>query len=180
MDWRSYSTNPILRENLDLDRDCEMLNLPWKKEEDCLRPTKRQSSSTNGRRAFLGMGLVLAVTGNDVMAASSSVANSPVIVSDRPSSTSASEITDAMLQLAGVRATDFIISLGARDGEIVVAAANYLGARGFGVFRDPERVRNAEASAKKAKVGDRIRFVQDDIGKVELASATVVSLEFPG
>jgi hypothetical protein len=179
MNRRWYSTNPILRETLDLDRGWEMFNLPWRKE-DCLRQTEKQSSLTKGGRAFVGMSLVLAVTGNDVMSAVSSIPNSPVIVSERPSSTSASGITDAMLRLAGVRATDFIIGLGTDDGGIVVAAAQSLGARGFGVLQDSARVRIAEERARKAKVGDRIRFIQEDMGRVELASATVVSVEFQG
>jgi hypothetical protein len=42
-------------------------------------------------------------------------------------------VVDAMLNIAGVGAQDFVIDLGSGDGRIVIAAAKKYGARGFGV-----------------------------------------------
>ena len=85
-------------------------------------------------------------------------------------------VVDAMLKLAGVRATDFLIDLGSGDGRIVVTAATRFGVRGFGVDYDPRLVTLATENAKKAGVEDRVRFVQEDLFKTDLHQATVITM----
>ncbi len=85
-------------------------------------------------------------------------------------------VVDAMLKLAGVRATDFLIDLGSGDGRIVVTAATQFGVRGFGVDYDPRLVKLATENAKKAGVDDRVRFVQEDLFKTDLHQATVITM----
>lgn len=85
-------------------------------------------------------------------------------------------VVDAMLSLAGVRATDFLIDLGSGDGRIVVTAATRFGVRGFGVDYDPRLVKLATENAKKAGVDDRVRFVQEDLFKTDLHQATVITM----
>jgi len=85
-------------------------------------------------------------------------------------------VIDAMLELAGVRATDFLVDLGSGDGRIVINAAKNLGARGFGVEIDPRMVAIANDSARRHKVDDRIKFVHQDLFDAALGSATVVTM----
>ncbi len=54
-----------------------------------------------------------------------------------PFITTPDAVTRAMLQLARVKRTDFVIDLGSGDGRIVILAAQRFGARGLGVEIDP-------------------------------------------
>lgn len=85
-------------------------------------------------------------------------------------------VVDAMLGMAGVRATDFLIDLGGGDGETVIRAAKEFGARGFGVDQDARLVAVANEKARNEGVADRIRFMQQDHSKTDLGSATVVTM----
>jgi len=49
-------------------------------------------------------------------------------------------VVDAMLKLAEVKGSDFVIDLGCGDGRIVVAAAQKFKARGRGVDFNPKRI----------------------------------------
>src|SRR3979409_118272 len=64
----------------------------------------------------------------------------------------------AMLKLADVKKTDVVYDLGCGDGRIVIAAAKNFGARGVGIDINPERIREANANAKKARVENLVRF----------------------
>lgn len=86
------------------------------------------------------------------------------------------EVVDAMLDLAGVTARDVVYDLGSGDGRIVIEAAKRYSARGVGVELDPELIRTANRSARKAKVSDRVRFLEADIFRADLSEATVVTL----
>ena len=85
-------------------------------------------------------------------------------------------VVDAMLGMAGVRATDFLIDLGGGDGGIVIRAAKEFGARGFGVDANARQVAVANEKARNEGVADRIRFMQQDLFKTDLGSATVVTM----
>src|SRR5258705_4544684 len=78
------------------------------------------------------------------------------------------EVVDAMLDLAGVTATDVVYDLGSGDGRIVIEAAKRYGARGVGIELDPELIRMSTASARKANVTDKVRFIKADIFKADL------------
>src|SRR5512141_1341151 len=52
---------------------------------------------------------------------------------DVPYVTTPQHVVDAMLELARVRSSDFVLDLGSGDGRIVIAAARQKGARGLGV-----------------------------------------------
>src|SRR6516165_8303378 len=60
------------------------------------------------------------------------------------------EAVRAMLKLADVKSSDIVYDLGCGDGRIVIAAAKDYGAHGIGIDINPERIREAEANAKKA------------------------------
>src|SRR5262252_868168 len=85
-------------------------------------------------------------------------------------------VTDAMLKLANVSASDVVYDLGSGDGRIVIAAAKKYGARGVGIELDPELIKTANKNARKAGVEDRVTFVQADLFKADFSDATVVTL----
>ena len=65
---------------------------------------------------------------------------------------------------------------GSGDGRIVITAAKKYGARGVGIDIDEALVRKATENAAAAGVGDRVRFVSQDLFSADLSEATVVTL----
>jgi SAM-dependent methyltransferase len=86
------------------------------------------------------------------------------------------EVVAEMLRLANVTRNDVVYDLGCGDGRIVIAAAQKYGARGTGVDLDPQRILEAEANARRAKVETRVNFLQQDLFETDLRDATVVTL----
>lgn len=86
------------------------------------------------------------------------------------------DVVDRMLVLAGVKKVDFVVDLGCGDGRIPITAAQKYGARGFGVDIDPERIAEANANAKAAKVEHLVTFSLQDAMKTDVSKATVVTL----
>jgi len=86
------------------------------------------------------------------------------------------KVVDAMLDLAAVRAGDFVMDLGSGDGRIVLTAATRHHARGIGVDIDEELVDRANASARKLGVADTAQFLKQDVHAADLKRATVVTL----
>lgn len=70
---------------------------------------------------------------------------------------------EAMLRIANVGSTDYLIDLGSGDGRILITAARNYGARGFGVDLDPDLVRESLENARMAGVADRVTFQQRDL-----------------
>jgi ubiquinone/menaquinone biosynthesis C-methylase UbiE len=87
-------------------------------------------------------------------------------------------VVDAMFALAQVGRSDVVFDLGCGDGKIVIAAARRFGARGVGIDIDPDRIREANASARAAGVQGRVTFILGDIfsDDVKIGDATVVTL----
>ncbi|MCC6611228.1 MAG: class I SAM-dependent methyltransferase [Burkholderiales bacterium] len=86
------------------------------------------------------------------------------------------EVVEAMLKLAGVKPGDVVYDLGCGDGRIVITAARQYGATGVGIDIDPERIAEAKENAKKARVGDKVKFRQGDVFEADFHDATVVTL----
>ena len=86
------------------------------------------------------------------------------------------EVVDAMLKLAEVKSTDVVYDLGSGDGRIPITAAQKYGARGVGIDINPERIREANENLAKAKVGDKVRFLNQDLFETDLSPATVITL----
>jgi hypothetical protein len=63
-----------------------------------------------------------------------------------------------------------------RVRRIVIAAARDRGARGVGFEIDPALVAEANASARRLKLTERVTFRQDDLFAADLREATVVTL----
>jgi len=82
---------------------------------------------------------------------------------------------ERMLNLAGLRDDDNVIDLGSGDGRIVIGAALLNGnLRGIGVEIDAKLVNEAEASARKQGLGDRVRFVHQNAFDADLSKVSVI------
>jgi SAM-dependent methyltransferase len=86
------------------------------------------------------------------------------------------DVVDAMLRLAKVSASDVVYDLGSGDGRILIAAAKMYGARGVGIDIDPERVREATATARSSNVADKVTFRNEDLFTADIRPATVVTI----
>jgi len=86
------------------------------------------------------------------------------------------EVVVEILRLARVGPDDMVYDLGSGDGRIVIAAARDFGARGVGIELDPDLVAESIRNARRARVADRARFLQQDIFEAEISEATVVTL----
>lgn len=87
-----------------------------------------------------------------------------------------SNVVDAMLSIANVGATDYVVDLGSGDGRIVIAAAKRYRARGLGIDYDPTLIAESRANAARAGVSDRVGFLQKDIFVADFRDATVVTM----
>jgi len=86
------------------------------------------------------------------------------------------EVVTAMLDAARVGPGDVVYDLGCGDGRIVIAAASRYGARGVGVDLDPQRLYEARQNAVRARVTDRVTFIQQDLFETDVSPATVVAI----
>ena len=81
-----------------------------------------------------------------------------------------------MLDLAKVKKTDVLYDLGCGDGRIVVTAAKKYGCNATGFDIDPQRIKESLDSVAEAKVGDLVQIKQEDIFKLDLSKANVITL----
>ena len=86
------------------------------------------------------------------------------------------EVVDAMLEMANVTANDVVYDLGSGDGRIPITAAQKYGARAVGIDINPERIKEANGNLAKAKVGDKVKFLNQDLFETDISEATVVTL----
>ena len=87
------------------------------------------------------------------------------------------EAVTAMLKLANVGPGDIVYDLGSGDGRILIAAVKDFGAtRGVGIDIDPAMVSEGTDNADRARVSDRVQFLNQDLFETDLRQATVVTL----
>jgi ubiquinone/menaquinone biosynthesis C-methylase UbiE len=86
------------------------------------------------------------------------------------------EVVDRMLEVAGVKKGDVLYDLGSGDGRIPVTAAKKFGIRAVGIDIDPERIKEANANAKKNGVESLVKFRNEDLFRANFREATVVTL----
>ena len=87
------------------------------------------------------------------------------------------EAVDAMLKVAKAGKGDVVYDLGSGDGRIpIMAVQKYNATRAIGIDINPERIREAEANLKAANLGDRVRFLNEDLFEANIGDATVVTL----
>ena len=85
-------------------------------------------------------------------------------------------VADAMLQLAGVTASDVVYDLGSGDGRIPIIAAQKYGAHGVGIELDPRLVELSWRIANEAEVANKVSFVVGDLFETDFSKATVVTM----
>lgn len=86
------------------------------------------------------------------------------------------DVVEKMLELAKVKKEDVVVDLGCGDGRIPVTAAKQYGCKAIGYDLDEECIKLALARVKDNKVEDLVRIVHEDVFKVDLSNADVVTL----
>ena len=86
------------------------------------------------------------------------------------------EVVDAMLRMADVTEADVVYDLGSGDGRIPITAAQTFGASGVGIELNPDLIREAKENAARAGVGDKVRFLNQDLFETDLRPASVITL----
>jgi SAM-dependent methyltransferase len=84
-------------------------------------------------------------------------------------------LVERMLDIARVKADDYVVDLGSGDGRNVIAAARR-GARALGVEYDAGLVAVSRRNAVSEGVAHRATFVQGDLYEADLSGATVLML----
>jgi SAM-dependent methyltransferase len=100
----------------------------------------------------------------------------PSRVPDVPFVPTDDAVVSKMLSITKVGKNDVVYDLGCGDGRIVIAAAKQHGARGVGVDINPVRIAESKENARLAGVTDKVRFVEEDLYKMNISDATVVTL----
>ena len=85
-------------------------------------------------------------------------------------------VVEAMLKMANVTASDVVYDLGSGDGRIPITAAQKYGARAVGIDISPQRIKEANENLAKATVGDKVKFLNQDLFETDLSEATVITL----
>lgn len=81
-----------------------------------------------------------------------------------------------MLDLARVHSSDLVYDLGCGDARLLVAAAKFHGAKGYGVELDPQLFMEAKNAVTTQNLDHMITLEQRDASEVHLGAATVVTL----
>jgi SAM-dependent methyltransferase len=84
------------------------------------------------------------------------------------------DVVEAMLDMASVKAGDKLVDLGAGDGRIAIAAAKR-GAQATGIEYNPDMVALSQRNAARAGVSN-VKFVQGDIFASDFSDADVVTM----
>ena len=85
-------------------------------------------------------------------------------------------LVERMLQMAGVKSTDYVIDLGSGDGRTVITAAKKFGATALGIEYNPDMVELARRNATKEGVSEKAQFQQADIFATDFSKATVLTM----
>jgi tRNA G37 N-methylase Trm5 len=86
------------------------------------------------------------------------------------------EVVEAMLQMANVTAKDVVYDLGSGDGRIPITAAQKFGATAIGIDINPVRVKEATENLAKTTLGNKVKFLNQDLFETDLSPATVITL----
>jgi len=82
-----------------------------------------------------------------------------------------------MLWMADTGKNDVVYDLGSGNGRIAIAAVrDFAARRAVGVEIDPKLIQQSRENARKAKVADRVEFIQGDLFAADIREATVVAL----
>jgi hypothetical protein len=95
---------------------------------------------------------------------------------DVPYVATPANVVDAMLDMARIDKTDFLVDLGSGDGRIVIEAAKRYGIRGMGVELDGNLVHAARTEARRQGVAARVEFVTANFFVTDFSAATVLTM----
>ncbi len=127
-------------------------------------------------RLAVRAGALAAVLGALVLTTACATSGPGLRGPDVPYVTTPDAVGDEMLKLAAVTERDTVYDLGSGDGRLVIAAAREHGARGVGVEIDPRLIATSRENALRAGVAARTEFVWQDLFRVSVAPASVVTL----
>jgi tRNA A58 N-methylase Trm61 len=85
-------------------------------------------------------------------------------------------VVKQMLTLAQIKPGEIIYDLGCGDGRVVIMAAQEFGASGVGVEMREDLAKQALSKVSELGLDGRVKIVQSDMFKVDLAQADVVTL----
>lgn len=85
-------------------------------------------------------------------------------------------VVEEMLRAAKVKAGETVYDLGSGDGRVVITAAQKFGAKAVGVEIGPKEVKLSREKIAQAKLEDRVRIIEEDMMKVDLSAADVVTI----
>jgi len=86
------------------------------------------------------------------------------------------EVVDEMLKVANVTGRDVVYDLGSGDGRIPITAAKTYGTKAVGIDICDIRIEEANANLRAAGVGDKVKFLKQDLFKTDIGEATVVTM----
>jgi tRNA G37 N-methylase Trm5 len=86
------------------------------------------------------------------------------------------DVVEAMLKMANVTSKDVVYDLGSGDGRIPITAAQKFGATAVGIDINPQRIKEANENLAKVDVGDKVKFLNQDLFETDLSPATVITL----
>jgi len=86
------------------------------------------------------------------------------------------EVVDLMLKMANVTEDDMVYDLGCGDGRIVITAAKEFGANGVGIDINPVRISESNENAKRERVTDKVRFIEQNLFEADISEANVLML----
>lgn len=115
------------------------------------------------------LAIVLSLLGLTLSGASLSQERFSIFVGSDPTN------VERMIKLADLRDDDRVIDLGSGDGRIVIGAAQANPKiEGIGVDIDGKLVAEATGAARKAGVGDRVRFMRQNVFDADLSRVSVI------
>src|ERR1044071_5244173 len=86
------------------------------------------------------------------------------------------DVVEDMLRLANIKKGDVLYDLGSGDGRIPIAAAQQFGIRAVGIEIDSKLVAEAQEKARQAGVADLVQFRNEDMFRINVSEATIVTL----
>ena len=86
------------------------------------------------------------------------------------------EVVDRMLSAARVRPGEMVYDLGSGDGRIIITAAQKFQARAVGVELRGDLCKSTQARIKSLGLQDRVKLMHENMLKVDLSPADVVTL----
>ena len=85
-------------------------------------------------------------------------------------------VVEEMLRSAKVKVGETVYDLGSGDGRVVITAAQKFGAKAVGVEIGPKEVKLSREKIAQAKLEDRVKIIEEDMMKVDLSGADVVTI----